>query len=140
MALLRAGMTDPMGVKLFSLKEGLDFAMWMDEEKGAYESIIQNILLLYGNGQDPGQVVLTQHMLRPDLQLRILGAFMTSPVLTVASTEVQEEFRKFRDTMLRFMGQTLPQQVPTPEEAAAMGMQSPQVPPQMPMQGMMPNV
>jgi hypothetical protein len=43
--------------------------------------------------------------------------------------------------MLQFMGQTLPQQVPTPEEAAAMGMQQPQPgqQQQMPPQGMMPN-
>lgn len=142
MAMLKAGLTDPIGLKMFALKEGLDFAMWMDEEKGAYESIVQSILQLYGNGENPGQVVLTQHMLRPDVQMRVLGAFMTSPVLAVASSEVKDEFRKFRDAMLRFMGQTLPQQVPTPEEAAAMGMQPPQAQPPMPMpmQGMMPNV
>lgn len=140
MAMLKSGLTDPVGLKLFSLKEGLDFALWMDEEKGAYESIVQAILMLYGNGQDPGQIVLTQHMLRPDLQMRVLGGFMTSPIMAMASAEVQEEFKKFRDTMLRFMGQTLPEQIPTPDEAAAMGMQ-PQPDPQqhMPMEGMMPN-
>jgi hypothetical protein len=139
MALLKSGMTDPMAVKIFSLKEGLDFALWMDEDKGAYETIVQNILLLYGNGQDPGQIVVAPHMVRPDLQLRVLSGFMTSPLLSAASAEVQEEFKKFRDAMLRFMGQTLPQQIPTPDEAAAMGMQ-PQQPQQMPMmQGMMPN-
>jgi len=146
MALLKSGLTDPIGLKIFALKEGIDFAMWMEEEKGAYESIVQNILLLYGNGQDPGQVVLTQHMTRPDVQMRVLSAFMTSPILAVASTEVKEEFRKFRDAMLQFMGQTLPQQIPTPDEAAAMGMQpqmGAQPPmmgggmPPMPMQGMM---
>lgn len=146
MGLLKAGLTDPIGLKIFALKEGIDFAMWMEEEKGAYESIVQNILLLYGNGQDPGQVVLTQHMTRPDVQMRVLSAFMTSPTLSVASTEVKEEFRKFRDAMLQFMGQTLPQQIPTPDEAAAMGMQpqmGAQPPmmgggmPPMPMQGMM---
>jgi len=38
------------------------------------------------------------------------------------------------------MGQTLPQQIPTPDEAAAMGMQPQQQPPMPMMQGMMPNV
>ena len=73
--------------------------------------------------------------------MRVLGGFMTSPILSVASAEVKDEFRKFRDAMLQFMGQTLPQQVPTPEEAAAMGMQQPQPgqQQQMPPQGMMPN-
>ena len=141
MGLLKSGLTDPIGFKIFALKEGLDFAMWMDEEKGAFETIVLHILQLYGNGQDPGQVVLTQHMLRPDVQMRVLGGFMTSPILSVASAEVKDEFRKFRDTMLQFMGQTLPQQVPTPDEAAAMGMQQPQPgqQQQMPPEGMMPN-
>jgi hypothetical protein len=139
LGLLKAGLTDPIALKLFSLKEGLDFAMWLDEEKGAYESIVQNILLLYGNGEDPGQIMIAPHMVRPDLQMRVLSGFMTSPLMATASAEVQEEFKKFRDTMLRFMGQTLPQQIPTPDEAAAMGMQPQQQPP-MPMQGMMPNV
>jgi hypothetical protein len=140
MGLLKAGLTDPIGLKVFALKEGLDFAMWMDEEKGAYESIVQNILLLYGNGEDPGQIVLTQHMLRPDIQMRVLSAFMTSPIMMAASSEVQDEFRKFRDTMLRFMGQTLPQQFPTPEEASAMGIQPQMVDPQqMPMKVMKQN-
>jgi hypothetical protein len=85
MGLLKAGLTDPIGLKVFALKEGLDFAMWMDEEKGAYESIVQNILLLYGNGEDPGQIVLTQHMLRPDIQMRVLSAFMTSPIMAAGS-------------------------------------------------------
>ena len=139
--LLKAGLTDPIAFKIFALKEGLDFAIWMDEEKGAFETIVMHILQLYGNGQDPGQTILTQHMLRPDVQMRVLGGFMTSPILTIASSQVKDEFRKFRDTMLQFMGQTLPQQIPTPEEAAAMGMQQPQPgqQQQMPPQGMMPN-
>ena len=139
--LLKAGLTDPIAFKIFALKEGLDFAIWMDEEKGAFETIVMHILQLYGNGQDPGQTILTQHMLRPDVQMRVLGGFMTSPILTIASSQVKDEFRKFRDTMLQFMGQTLPQQIPTPEEAAVMGMQQPQPgqQQQMPPQGMMPN-
>ena len=139
--LLKAGLTDPIAFKIFALKEGLDFAIWMDEEKGAFETIVMHILQLYGNGQDPGQTILTQHMLRPDVQMRVLGGFMTSPILAIASSQVKDEFRKFRDTMLQFMGQTLPQQIPTPEEAAAMGMQQPQPgqQQQMPPQGMMPN-
>ena len=139
--LLKAGLTDPIAFKIFALKEGLDFAIWMDEEKGAFETIVMHILQLYGNGQDPGQTILTQHMLRPDVQMRVLGGFMTSPILAIASSQVKDEFRKFRDTMLQFMGQTLPQQIPTPEEAAVMGMQQPQPgqQQQMPPQGMMPN-
>jgi hypothetical protein len=136
-ALLRAGLMDPDAFKLFTLKEGLDFAMWIEEERSAYEMGVQNILVLYGNGQDPGQVVLTPHTARPDIQMRLLSSFMSSPVMAVASPEVQNAFADYKQSMLQFMGATLPPQVPSPEMAAmAMGPQN--APPGMGMPGMPP--
>jgi hypothetical protein len=124
MGLLRAGLMDPDSFKLFSLKEGLDFALWIEEERAAYETGVQNILVLYGNGADPGQVILTQHNSRPDIQLRLLSAFMSSPTMTVASPEVQNAFADYRQSLMQFMGATLPPQVPSPE--MAMGAMGPQ--------------
>lgn len=137
MALLRAGLMDPDSFKLFTLKEGLDFAMWIEEERSAYEMGVQNILVLYGNGNDPGQVVLTPDSSRPDIQMRLLSSFMSSPVMSVASPEVQNAFSDYKQSMLQFMGATLPPQVPSPEMAAmAMGPQN--APPGMGMPGMPP--
>lgn len=118
MGLLQAGLTDPEGVKLFALKEGLDFAMWMDEEKSAYESVIRNILLLYGDGQQTQQIVLTPHTTRPDLQLRVLSAFMANPIMTLASPAVQDAFKAYRESLISFMGQSLPAMVPNPDDVA----------------------
>jgi hypothetical protein len=118
MGLLQAGMTDPEGVKLFALKEGLDFAMWMDEEKSAYESIIRNILLLYGDGTTTQQIVLTPHTARPDLQLRVLSAFMANPIMSLASPVVQDAFKAYRESLISFMGQSLPAMVPNPDDVA----------------------
>ena len=58
--LLDKRMTDPTGVKLYALKEGLDFAMWMDEEKAAYEMVVRNILPCSVRG-DPQQIIITPH-------------------------------------------------------------------------------
>jgi hypothetical protein len=118
MSLLQAGVTDPEGLKLFALKEGLDFAMWMDEEKSAYESIIRNILLLYGDGQQTQQIVVTPHTARPDLQLRVLSAFMSNPIMTMASPGVQDAFKSYRESLISFMGQSLPAMVPNPDDVA----------------------
>lgn len=111
---------DPIAFKLFGLKEGLDFAQWNDEEQGSYETIIRNCLLLYGNGQDPGMVIITPHTSRPELQIRVLSAFMSSPVMAVASPEVVNEFRMYRQSLINFMGLTLPEAVPNPDDLAVM--------------------
>tara|TARA_R110002051_G_scaffold311035_2_gene384600 strand:+ start:62 stop:2083 length:2022 start_codon:yes stop_codon:yes gene_type:complete len=124
--LLEKQLTDPMGVKLLALKEGLDFAMWMDEEKSAYEMVVRNILTLYGSGEDPQQIIVTPHTSRPDIQLRVLSAFMSGPVMSLSSPQVQDSFKLYRESLISFMGQTLPSMVPNPDELAELGLPDPQ--------------
>ena len=124
MSLLAAQVTDPEALKLFALKEGLDFAMWMEEEKSAYESVIRNILLLYGDGQSSQQIVLTPHTCRPDLQLRVLSAFMANPIMTLSSPAVQDAFKAYRESLISFMGQSLPAMVPNPDDVAIVNPQT----------------
>ena len=121
---------DPDSLKLLALEEGLDFAMWMKEEQATYETIVMQILMLYGDGQDSQQIVVAPHMARPDLQLRVLSAFMASPQMMLASVEVQNDFKALRDTLVRFSGLVLPEAVPDPMDLAALGMA-----PQDPMNG-----
>ena len=118
MQMLSAGVTDPDGLKLFALQEGLDFAMYMEEEKSSYQAIIENCLRLFGDGKDPGEVVLTPHTAAPRLQLRVLAGFMTSPTMSSASPEVQDEFMKYRQFLMDSMGMTLPEAVPNPDDMA----------------------
>jgi hypothetical protein len=101
--MLQAGLTDPDGLKLFAMKEGLDLAVWMEEEKSAYESVVRNILLLFGDGQTTQQIVLTPHTTRPDIQLRVLSAFMANPIMSVASPQVQDAFKNYREALIGFM-------------------------------------
>jgi len=128
MQMLQAGLMDPDGFKLFALKEGLDFAMWIDEDQSAYEQVVQNILNLYGNGTDPGQVILTPHTSRPEIQLRVLGSFMSGPMITKADPVVVDEFKKYREALIQFMGASLPAMVPNPDSAAMFAEQQPQPP------------
>jgi hypothetical protein len=124
--LLKMQVTDPESFKLLALEEGLDFAMWMKEEQAAYETIVLQILTLYGNGDQSKQIVVAPHMARPDLQLRVLNAFMSSPQMMLAAPEVQDDFRAFRDTLMRFSGLVLPEAVPDPMDLAALGMGPPE--------------
>tara|TARA_R110000868_G_scaffold188802_1_gene431618 strand:- start:6282 stop:8279 length:1998 start_codon:yes stop_codon:yes gene_type:complete len=135
MQMFQAGLMDPDGFKLFALKEGLDFAMWIDEDQSAYEQVVQNILNLYGNGTDPGQVIITPHTSRPELQMRVLSSFMSGPLMSKADPLVIDEFKKYREAMIQFMGASLPAMVPNPDSAALFAEQRPQSPPTGPQPG-----
>lgn len=111
---------DPLKFILFALKEGLDFAMDTEGEKAAYESIVRTILILFGNGDEPGEVVLTPDTVMPDIQLQILSAFMSSPTMMMASSEVQDEFANLKQFMIESMGMALPAAVPNPDDLAAL--------------------
>ncbi len=112
------GMQDPVRFMLLALEEGLDFALYMGEEQAAYESVVRNILMLFGDGDTPGQVVITPHTALPKLQGRVLTAFMSSPMMGMASPTVQDEFKKYREFLMMSMGMVLPEGVPSPEETA----------------------
>lgn len=113
---------DPLAFTLFALKEDLDFAMWTDEDSGAYEMAIRSALVLYGDGSTPGQLILTPHTTRPELVLRVWAALMTSPVMQVASPAVHNAFKLGRETLISWMGLTLPRAVPNPDDAALLSM------------------
>jgi hypothetical protein len=115
---MEMGFPDWDGLVLFALKKGLDFAMWTDEEQSAYESVVRNCLLLFGDGESPGEVVLTPHTARPEFQLRVLTGFMSDPRMSLASPEVQDVFADYRQLLIDYMGLTLPAHVPNPDDAA----------------------
>lgn len=112
---------DPDTFMLFALKEGLDFAMWTDEHQAAYESVVRNCLLLYGDGTTPGQVVLTPQTTKPEMQIRVLNSFMAGPVMAVATAEVQNAFIEYHKTLTSFMGLVLPNALPNPDDMAMLG-------------------
>lgn len=127
--------SDPMAFRLFALKESLDFAMWLDEDSGAYEMGIRAILTLFNDGQEPGQLILTPHTTRPELVLRLFGAFMTSPAMQAAAPPILNEFKRARATLISYMGLTLPAAIPNPDDAAMLAMGGapmPMLPPGMP--------
>jgi len=130
---------DPVAFNLFAIKEGLDFAMWMDEDKAAYEMAVRAILMVYGDGRQPGQAVLTPHTTRPEIVMRVLNSFIAGPAMAVSSASVQNSMKQFRMALINFMGLTLPAAVPNPDDAAMLSQMSMQQGPQPGMvPGMMP--
>ena len=123
------GFQDPIRLMLLSLQEGLDFAIYMEEERAAYEMVVKNCLMLYGNGEAPGEIILTPHTALPNLQLRVLTSFMAGPQMAMADPSVQDEFMKYKQFLQQGLGNILPEGVPLPEEAAMKRMQQQGRPP-----------
>lgn len=103
---------------ILALEEGLDPAINWRAFRGPYESVVRNILLLYGNGKDPGQIVGTPHTAKPEFQLQILESFMTSPIMGMASPAVQDAFRSYRLKLRELLGLVLVGGMPNPDDLA----------------------
>lgn len=130
------GLTDPVSTKIYCLEKGIDLEIWMEPEKAAYETAVRNCLLLYGDGETPGEVVVTPSQARPDIQIMIVGAFAASPKVSNASAEVQDALADYLDTLRGFNQSVLPEGMPNPDDAAAaMGGGSPFGSPQPMMMG-----
>lgn len=139
--LVQRQISDPQAFKIFCMQNGINLATWMDDDYAAFQSVNRDILLLYGDGTEPGRLVITPHRAKPDLQLRILQGFMASPAMSMASVEVQDEFKRYRETLMQYLGLSLPEAVPNPDDAAMLGAQMQQMAqaqPQQPQQPQLP--
>ena len=109
---------DPDTFTLFVLEEGLDFAYWHGDRKAAFESVVMDLLALFGDGATPGEVVATPAMLLPEFQHRVYSAFMASRLVRLASPEVVDALQDYGEFLLESMRLTLPQAVPNPDDVA----------------------
>ncbi len=106
---------------LYCIQSGVELAAWVEEEKAAYDAVVRNILLLYGDGvESSGQVVVTPETVKPLFQLRVLAAFMGSLKMSSASPEVVEQFQKYREFLLMQVNGVLPNAAPNPDDVAIM--------------------
>ena len=124
--MLQLNIKDKTDFMIHAVQEGLDYAAFMDSERAAYDSIVSQIITLYNDGESPGEVMVAQYLEQPDLQLRVLNAFMQSPKMRVASPDVIEAFANYRETLVNYSGKVLPTAIPDPytmvaQQAAAAG-------------------
>lgn len=98
--------------RVFMAKEGLDPAMLLDAEVNAVELATRNCLTVFGDGEVPGQIVLTPDTVRPDVQLMIVSTFMGSLAVAKASPQVQDALSQYKRVLTEFGGFALPEQVP----------------------------
>lgn len=126
------GRTDPDSFKKYAIENGIDLAMDVSDEEAALETVTLNCLLLFGDGETPGEIVLTPNMARPDLQLRIVNTFMSHPRMAKASVDVQDAFADFQEFLKGMMGMVPMVGAPNPDDLMAMAQGAPEEAPELP--------
>lgn len=101
---------------VWAFKNNVNFDIDMSREQAAHDTVTMNILRLYGDGETPGQLVLTPFTEYPDIQIYELRAFMSSPKMRmgVASKDVIDAFADYHQQLLMYGPGVLPEQMPDP--------------------------
>jgi hypothetical protein len=116
----QSGLVNDDDFVIINEREGLG---WDIRDKTAWEtyrSTMLGIMLLYGDGETPGDWIGSPGYERDDLVLRLLHEFMASPEFRVASSMVKNAVIAVRDEYAKKLGM-YPDQMPGVEEMAAIG-------------------
>uniref|UniRef100_A0A6M3IHJ5 Portal protein n=1 Tax=viral metagenome TaxID=1070528 RepID=A0A6M3IHJ5_9ZZZZ len=99
-------------------KQGLDLPVGMEIEWQNYRRAMLNNILLFGDGETPGQAIGSPSDLHR-VHLKVLDCFMARPEFYAASAGVREAFIKERGERLALLGNYL-DQLEYPEDIAKM--------------------
>jgi len=124
---LTTGVMDLFEYRIEVRKRGLDTpvggeAEWQNFRRATLENII-----LFGGGQKPGEVIVSDRDMH-SVHLRVLQNFMSRPEFYLASVEVRDAFAAHYEAHLTSSANTLPDQMPYPEDAAQQQRMSPASP------------
>lgn len=100
----------------YCVSQGIDVAMPLGRTKNAYEKAVRNILVLFADGQTPGQVVATPYSNVPTIDLQVLEEFMASVTFSLASPAVQTAFMQYMQDLQTQLGTVLPAGYQNPDD------------------------
>jgi len=113
---LAQGIIDVTEYRIEVRKRDLGLPVGSEAEWQNWRRAVMNNIILFGDGQTPGQVEVNDHDLH-EIHIRVITAFMARPEFYAASPQVRQ---KFTDLLLarqdRLAG--FPEQLPYPEEGA----------------------
>ena len=101
-------------------KMGLDLPVGLEVNWQNYRRAMFENIILFGDGETPGKVTVSERDLHR-VHLMVLDAFMARPEFYASSQKVRDLFVAHYDEHRNGLG-TLPDQMPTPEEAAELSM------------------
>ena len=118
MKALEIGSIDMFEYRTEVRKRGIELPVGNESEWQNYRRAMLENLILFGDGIKTGQVIFDVND-NHEVHLRVLQAFMARPEFYQADAEVRDAFKKHYEAHLMAMGQSMPDQMPYPEDAAA---------------------
>ena len=108
--------------KFYCIQEGLDASMPMGKERNSYEKCVRNIIILFNDGETPGEITRTPETNNPVIDGMVLEEFMQSFAFSMASPEVQDSFTAWYNDLQAQGGAVLPEGYMPPDEMALLRM------------------
>ena len=126
------GLVDPTRFWIAALEENLDMPGAPKELWETWRKATWQIIMLFRDGETPGDIDIGEHTQQADIQLIKLQEFMSKIEYSLASEAVREKFETWKIDLEILAGQRFPSALPPPEEIAvqeaAGGQQRPGVP------------
>lgn len=118
--MIQAGVNDPDNFRIWCVRNNVPLPVDLGTEKSAVDTSILMLLRMFGDGQSPSPIPAwhTAHMANPAIQLKIVGEFLSSPIMQSASEEVVNEIQSYRQDLIMMLGMSLDNAVPLPEDVA----------------------
>lgn len=107
------------GYVLHSIESDFMVDAYVEDYKNAYQMVARNIISVFNNGESPGEAVVTSQGSKPEIQLRVLHAFMSGPIFTRATAEVQDAFIMYQRTLKGYLKNVLQGPPANPDDFAA---------------------
>ena len=121
-------LTTPERFWITVFQEGLDVPGAPKEKWEAWRKTIWNIVLLFGDGDTPGQGAKTSdHTTDPDIALMALQEFMNKLEFSLASDSVKQKFVMWKTMLELQAGRRLPENAPSVEQLAMQAQQQQQM-------------
>ena len=87
----------------------------------SWRKVTYQIVILFGDGETPGEVALNKHTQNPEVQLRGVQQFMNKLEFGLASAAVQLKFEAWKELLEGFAGSGFPDQLPPLEDVVESG-------------------
>jgi len=120
MGMLQQGMLSPSEFRILNEKEGWGFPLLDRTDWEAYRKAVVMKILLFNDGETPGEVVGGESSDRPEIMLQVLQELMGSVEFMAASVPVREAFIELKQVYEGLLGQ-FPDQLPQPPGAGLGG-------------------
>jgi hypothetical protein len=114
--LLKTAVITPYEYRIAARRENLDLPVANEVEWQNYRRAMYNNLMVFGDGQKPGEVLVSEFDMST-VHLKVIDAFMARPEFTLASKAVWDKFALLRKQHQANLGK-LPEGMPYMEENA----------------------